>query len=152
MNKQSILEAKEKVQQGLSSIYSKEDVIEILNSIQEQSPTLPSSNQILKSSLMVIMTETINHLQNRINEADLDNGNNYFDSYTARFELNGNELSVESIDADWGEIKSEIEYFIDDKKEDIVEHLIENCLPTFLNVIDDVKEQEEEQEEEEISE
>lgn len=147
MNKQSISEAKEKVQQGLSSIYSKDDVIELLNSIQEQTPSPTISNGILKSSLVVLLNEAIKYLDKQISLADLDNGNEYFDSYSARFELSGNEISVESIDANWSEIKSEIEYFIDENKDKMIEHLIENCLPTSFVVIDDMKEEEQEQEE-----
>lgn len=147
MNKQSISEAKEKVQQGLSSIYSKDDVIELLNSIQEQTPSPTISNGILKSSLVVLLNEAIKYLDKQISLADLDNGNEYFDSYSARFELSGNEISVESIDANWSEIKSEIEYFIDENKDNMIEHLIENCLPTSFVVIDDMKEEEQEQEE-----
>lgn len=143
----NISEAKEKVQQGLSSIYSKDDVIELLNSIQEQTPSPTISNGILKSSLVVLLNETIKHLDKQISLADLDNGNEYFDSYSARFELSGNEISVESIDANWSEIKSEIEYFIDENKDNMIEHLIENCLPTSFVVIDDMKEEEQEQEE-----
>jgi hypothetical protein len=147
MNKQSISEAKEKVQQGLSSIYSKDDVIELLNSIQEQTPSPTGSNGILKSSLVVLLNEAIKHLDKQISLADLDNGNEYFDLYSARYELSGNEISVESIDANWNEIKSEIEYFIDENKDNMIEHLIENCLPTSFVVIDDMKEEEQEQEE-----
>lgn len=145
MNKQSISEAKEKVQQGLSSIYSKDDVIELLNSIQEQTPSPTGSNGILKSSLVVLLNEAIKHLDKQISLADLDNGNEYFDLYSARYELSGNEISVESIDANWNEIKSEIEYFIDENKDNMIEHLIENCLPTSFVVVDDMKEEDEEQ-------
>ena len=145
MNKQSISEAKEKVQQGLSSIYSKDDVIELLNSIQEQTPSPTGSNGILKSSLVVLLSKAIKHLDEQISLADLDNGNEYFDLYSARYELSGNEISVESIDANWNEIKSEIEYFIDENKDNMIEHLIENCLPTSFVVVDDMKEEDEEQ-------
>jgi hypothetical protein len=144
MNKQTISEALEGVEKGFSSIYSKDDVLQILNSIEEQNTMPTSINNVLKSTLTVLITTTINHLQRQVNNSDLDNGNDYFDSESARFELSGNEISVYSIDAEWDKIKNEIEYFIDDNKEDMIEHLMNNIIPTLsVNVIDDMKEEEE---------
>jgi hypothetical protein len=98
--------------------------------------------------LTLLITKTINHIQRQVNNSDLDNGNDYFDSDSARFELSGNEISVYSIDAEWDKIKNEIEYFIDDNKENMIEHLMNDIIPTLsVNVIDDMKEEEVEFEE-----
>jgi hypothetical protein len=143
MNKQTISQAINRVESAISSIYTKDDVLNILNSIEEQSQMPTSINCVLKSSLTLLMTKTINYLKREVNDSDLDNGNDYFDSESARFELSGNEISVYSIDADWDRIKGEIEYFIDDKKEEMIEHLMQHIIPTMsLNVIDDMKEEE----------
>jgi hypothetical protein len=148
MNKQTISEAINGVEIGFSSIYTKDDVLQILNSIEEQTSMPTSINNVLKSTLTLLITKTINHIQRQVNNSDLDNGNDYFDSDSARFELSGNEISVYSIDADWDRIKNEIEYFIDEKKEVMIEHLMNDIIPTLsVNVIDDMKEEEVEFEE-----
>jgi hypothetical protein len=139
MNKQTIAQAIEGIERGYSSIYSKDDVFEILKSIEEPMPS--TINNVLKSSLKIIINNTIAHVRRQIIYADLDNGSEYFENDSARFHISGNELSVDHIDADWDKIKSEVEYFIDEQLECMTDYVIEHIIPTTkMNVIDDMKE------------
>ena len=141
MNKQTISQAINGVEIGFSSIYTKDDVLQILNSIEGETAK-SAINNVLKSSLEIIINNTIAHVRRQIINADFEAGNDYFDNDTAIFELSGNEISVYSIDADWDIIKREVKYFVDDQMHYMTDYVMENIIPTLMNFIDDTKEAE----------
>jgi hypothetical protein len=96
-NNQSIFDAiKTQVENGFGSIYSKEDVLSIIEKLEEataesQQPSfLPSAQQIKE------ITEKIaSELAEEINNMDMDE---IVDYSSAELELNYNEISVTSIE------------------------------------------------------
>ena len=96
-NNQSIFDSiKTQVENGFGSIYSKEDVLSIIEKLEEataesQQPSfLPSAQQIKE------ITEKIaSELAEEINNMDMDE---IFDYSSAELELNYNEISVTRID------------------------------------------------------
>ena len=145
MNKQSnislpIWETREKVQDGLSSIYSKDDVLGILNYLEDKMPTPTNVGNIPKSMVMAIMEMTLRYASAQMQGADLDNGREYFDTESAEFSLYDKEIQLDSVDVAWDKIKYEFQSFIDEHSELWIKDIVENDIPAMLTMFDDVSE------------
>ena len=96
MEKRTKEQAIESVKGSISSIFSKEDVIAIINSIQQE-------NELDKEDLIeAILSELTN---GRHDVIDLD---------SAEFELNGNEISLERVDLDENRLEEAITSGVND--------------------------------------
>jgi len=96
MEKRTKEQAIESVKGSISSIFSKEDVIAIINLIQQE-------NELDKEDLIeAILSELTN---GRHDVIDLD---------SAEFELNGNEISLERVDLDENRLEEAITSGVND--------------------------------------
>jgi hypothetical protein len=96
MEKRTKEQAIESVKGSISSIFSKEDVIAIINSIQQE-------NELDQDDLV---SAILDELTNRRHDViDLD---------SAEFELNGNEISLERVDLDENRLEEAITTGVND--------------------------------------
>jgi len=96
MEKRTKEQAIESVKGSISSIFSKEDVIAIINSIQQE-------NELDQDDLV---SAILNELTNGSHDViDLD---------SAEFELNGNEISLERVDLDENRLEEAITSGVND--------------------------------------
>lgn len=116
----SIQEAVASVQNAFPSIYTKDDVVKLLNSIQIEAPkgTAKIDKQIVKDLSEAIMDEL------RSNVGNLG-CSEVCDLSSAEFELYGNEIQLSSVDIDTDEITRNVVYGIADVIEDFFEELEE---------------------------
>jgi len=95
------------VNECLSSVFTKEDVVSLLRNLEV------SSNKLSESELVDFVT---NYVEKQVNELDCQD---IIDLSSAQFELNGCEISLENVDIDirdltrniLGEIEESVETF-----------------------------------------
>ena len=128
----SIQEAVASVQNAFPSIYTKDDVVKLLNSIE-----IESSKEIKlgfsKEQVLVLVDRIINEVKENADNLDSD----CIDKGTAEFSLNYNEIELDSVDFDQREVR------------DAVVNGLEDVAETFF---EEYEEKEEEEEEEEVPE
>jgi len=105
MEKLTKEKAIERINSSISSIFSKEDVIAIINSIE-------SSSSISKNGMNDLTDKIVSSLENSYASAVVN-----FDS--AEFDLNGNEISLDNVDLNvdyiQGNIRSSIGIFFEEE-------------------------------------
>ena len=105
MEKLTKEKAIERINSSISSIFSKEDVIAIINSIE-------SSSSISKNGMNDLTAKIVSSLENSY-AADVVN----FDS--AEFDLNGNEISLDGVDLNvdyvYNNVRSSIGIFFEEE-------------------------------------
>lgn len=105
----NIKEAVTSVENAYPSIFTKDDVIKLLNSIKIESSkpkqAIPSKEQIQRLCDIVLQ-----QIKDNIEDLSSDN---VCDLSSAEFELNGNEISVSSIDIDTDRIEDDVVYNIE---------------------------------------
>ena len=116
----NIQQAVASVENAFPSIYTKDDVIKLLNSIEIEAPkgTAKIDKQIVKDLSEAIMDEL------RSNVGNLG-CSEVCDLSSAEFELYGNEIQLSSVDIDTDEITRNVVYGIADVIEDFFEKLEE---------------------------
>lgn len=116
----SIQEAVASVQNAFPSIYTKDDVVKLLNSIEIEAPKgiTKIDKQIVKDLSEAIMDELRSNVDN-LGCSDV------CDLSSAEFELYGNEIQLSSVDIDTEEITRNVVYGIADVIEDFFEKLEE---------------------------
>lgn len=126
----SIQEAVASVQNAFPSIYTKDDVIKLLGSIETTSA--PGFSQEMVEKLIECVKEAVNRKVNRMDTDDM------VDTGSAEFELNYNEISLSSVDVDTSAIS------------DCVEQAVEDAINEFFEEGGFVAEEETEEETEEV--
>jgi hypothetical protein len=109
MKKLSINDAITNVNECMSSVFTKADVLDLLQSIELKS-------NVTKVRLIDFVTE---YVENQINKIECDE---IIDLSTAEFELNGNEITLESVDIDTYELSKEILNNIGDAVDTFMEY------------------------------
>lgn len=97
--KVSIAQAVASVQNAPGSMYTREDVISLLNRIEVKGGG-PTAEQL--EALTEKLIEAVK------NDADNLCSDDVLDTYSAEFELNGNEISLSSVDIDTDKIADEV--------------------------------------------
>jgi len=87
--KVSIEQAVVKVNECMSSVFTKNDVLNLLQSIE-----MKKENLVTKEMLVTFVTDYVETQVERLDAGDI------LDLSTAEFDLNGCELSLESVDID----------------------------------------------------
>jgi len=87
--KVSIEQAVVKVNECMSSVFTKEDVLNLLQSIE-----MKKENLVTKEMLVEFVKEYITTQVEQLDARD------FFDLSSAEFELNGNEITLENVDVD----------------------------------------------------
>jgi len=87
--KVSIEQAVVKVNECMSSVFTKEDVLNLLQSIE-----MKKENLVTKEMLVTFVTDYVETQVERLDAGDI------LDLSSAEFELNGNEITLESVDID----------------------------------------------------
>ena len=113
--KQTIQEAVASVQNAPGSMYTREDVISLLNRIKVEKGSGPTDRQI--KDLVERIVETVNDNASSLSTDDV------LDTYSAEFELNGNEISLSSVDIDCSKIADEVTDGIESVIEEFFEEL-----------------------------
>jgi hypothetical protein len=108
--KVSIEQAVVKVNECMSSVFTKEDVLNLLQSIE-----MKKENLITKESLVDFVTEYVEAQVEQLDAGDI------LDLSSAQFDLNGNEITLENVDIDTRDLTRNILGEIDD------------AVDTFLN-------------------
>lgn len=116
----NIQQAVASVENAFPSIYTKDDVIKLLNSIEIQAPSgiAKIDKQIVKDLTEAIMDEIRDNVENLGCSDVCDLG-------SAEFELYGNEIQLSSLDIDTEEITSNVVSGISDVIEEFFEKLEE---------------------------
>ena len=116
----NIQQAVASVENAFPSIYTKDDVIKLLNSIEIEAPSgiAQIDKQTVKNLSEAIMDEIRSNVQN------LD-CNDVCDLGSAEFELYGNEIQLSSVDIDTEEITRNVMDNITDVIEDFFDRLEE---------------------------
>ena len=108
--KVSIEQAVVKVNECMSSVFTKEDVLNLLQSIE-----MKKENLVTKEMLVTFVTDYVENQVERLDAGDI------LDLSSAEFELNGNEITLENVDIDTRDLTRNILGEIDD------------AVDTFLN-------------------
>jgi septum formation inhibitor-activating ATPase MinD len=87
--KVSIEQAVVKVNECMSSVFTKNDVLNLLQSIE-----MKKENLVTKEMLVTFITDYVETQVERLDAGDI------LDLSSAEFELNGNEITLESVDID----------------------------------------------------
>jgi hypothetical protein len=93
----------ELVKGNYSSVFSKEDVLNLIQSIEVKKEPV-----VTKESLVKFMTE---YIENQVDQ--LDSGE-VIDLYSAEFSLNGNEIQLDDINLDKDQLNGELLGNVDD--------------------------------------
>ena len=109
--KVSIEQAVVKVNECMSSVFTKEDVLNLLQSIE-----MKKENLVTKEMLVTFVTD---YIEKQVEQ--LDYIRDILDLSSAEFELNGNEITLESVDVDTRDLTRNILGEIDE------------AVDTFLN-------------------
>ena len=104
--KKSVNVVKEQVMESLGSMFTKEDVIKVIDSIEINEPSTTNFNE-----------EWYEEMENLIESIESDVDDIRVDEDNVEFGLDGNRLYIESVDVD----KSNIESLIRDLKEKLQE-------------------------------
>jgi len=107
--KVSIEQAVVKVNECMSSVFTKNDVLNLLQSIE-----MKKENLVTKEMLVTFVTDYVETQVERLDAGDI------LDLSSAEFELNGNEITLESVDIDTrdftrnilGEIEESVDTFL----------------------------------------
>jgi len=100
----------ELVKGNYSSVFSKEDVLNLIQSIE-----VKKENPVTKESLVKFVTEYIETQIDQLNSEDI------IDQYSAEFRLDGNEIQLDDINLDKDQLNRELLGEVDD------------AVDTFLN-------------------
>lgn len=114
----SIQEAVASVENAFPSIYTKDDVIKLLNSI-ELEPSEQVANGLTNEQIEDLCRRIVDQVKENAENLDSD----IVDKDSAEFELYGNEISVSSVDIDTREIAREVVNGIGDTIEEFFEEL-----------------------------
>ena len=95
MKKQDVLES---VQNSISSIFTKEDVIKLINLVEGSSRT-------------ITVSDIGRALESALNEISR-NSDDVIDKNRAEFDINGNEIYISEIDFDMGFIRDTFEEYL----------------------------------------
>ena len=117
----SIQEAVASVQNAFPSIYTKDDVIKLLESIEITSAP-KFSEEVIEKLIDAVTTATTRKIE-RLDTEDL------VETGSAEFELNYNEISLSSVDVNTGTIADEVETAVQDAINEFFEEggfLVEN--------------------------
>lgn len=115
--KQTIQQAVASVQNAIGSMYTREDVISLLNRLEAPAgPGIQITDEVIKKLVNVISDQVRDNAQN------LDSGD-VCDLSSAEFSLNYNELSLDSVDIDTDSIADSVVSGIYDTIEEFFEDL-----------------------------
>ena len=105
-NKITIEQAKEQISEGFSSIFSKDDVLNLLDCLEPN-----NQNPITKELLVTFISE---YVENQVDQLD---SQDILDLSMAEFSLNGNEICLDSVSIDARDLRrnilGEIDEYVD---------------------------------------
>jgi hypothetical protein len=116
-NKITIEQAKGQISEGFSSIFSKDDVLHLLDCI-----AIEKENVITKEMLVNFISGYVESQVEQLDAQDI------LDFSSAQFELNGCELCLEDVDVDTRDLRSNILGDIDDS----VDYFLNSTLPQLI--------------------
>lgn len=113
MTNAKILEA---VQNSVSSIFTKDDIIKLLTTETEVTNPTEADEDVKaysKADLRRVFDGAVSLIKDQLS-GDLNISEDWVDLYSAGFSLSGNEVNLESVDLDENEIRRQINDCIDE--------------------------------------